>query len=132
MVEQPECRARSHRDSVDSPHACCRLWPNAGTPVCARFCPEKAETVDLAFGEDSTEEVFTRHHLPFPVLNCTAGTFDDAGVKDLNRRAEPVMQRLGVPMIHSYDFTQGQSWATIKADGRYAGMKHSSPETLKS
>lgn len=50
-----------------------------------------------------------------------AGTFDDAGVRDLNRRAEAVMMGLGVPMINNYDFTQGQSWATIPADGRYGG-----------
>lgn len=47
-----------------------------------------------------------------------AGTFDESGVLDLNRRAEPEMTRLGVPMVHAYDITQGQLWATLPADGR--------------
>lgn len=50
------------------------------------------------------------------VLN--AGTFNEAGVLDLNRRAEPVMSRLGVPMVRAYDITQGQLWATLPEDGR--------------
>lgn len=47
-----------------------------------------------------------------------AGTFDDAGVMDLNRRAEAVMLRLGVTMTRNYDMTHGQIWGTPPQDGR--------------
>ena len=49
---------------------------------------------------------------------CTKGTFDEAGVVNLNRRAESVMARLGVPIVHGYDMTRKQAWATLPADGR--------------
>eukprot|EP00752_Nemacystus_decipiens_P009738 g8696.t1 len=50
---------------------------------------------------------------------CTQGTFDEAGVVNLNRRAESVMARLGVPMVRGYDITRKQAWATLPADGRH-------------
>ena len=46
------------------------------------------------------------------------GIFDDKGVVDLNRRAEGVMDRLGVPTVKAYDITKGQAWATPVRDGR--------------
>ena len=57
------------------------------------------------------------------IMLCTVsvrrpGRFDDTGVVDLNRRAESVMDRLDVPMVQSYDITQGQAWATPPQDGR--------------
>ena len=47
-----------------------------------------------------------------------AGSFDDRGVVDLNRRAEAVLARLDVPAVHAYDMTQSQAWATPPLDGR--------------
>lgn len=52
------------------------------------------------------------------VIPLSEGVFNDAGVADLNRRAETVMTRLGVPMVQAYDITKGQAWATIESDGR--------------
>ena len=46
------------------------------------------------------------------------GCFTDSGVVDLNRRAEKVMNELGVPILPAYDITRGQSWATAMRDGR--------------
>eukprot|EP00903_Cladosiphon_okamuranus_P014592 g13533.t1 len=50
---------------------------------------------------------------------CTRGTFDEAGVVNINRRAESVMARLGVPLVRGYDTTRKQAWATLPADGRH-------------
>ena len=59
-----------------------------------------------------------RCRILYVFVHGVTGAFDEAGVQDLNRRAEPVMKKLGVPMVRGYDITQGQVWATLPQDGR--------------
>ena len=56
--------------------------------------------------------------LCFPSLPVFPRLFGEVGVVDLNRRAEPVMRRLGVPIVRAYDLTKEQLWATPARDGR--------------
>lgn len=56
-------------------------------------------------------------------FNRRTGILDESGVVYLNDRAEEVMDRLGVPIVRGYDITEGQSWATRPADGRYCLKK---------
>lgn len=46
------------------------------------------------------------------------GWFGEDGVVNLNRRAEAVMARLGVPIVPGYGLTHGEAWATEVEDGR--------------
>lgn len=103
---------------------CCLLLVSSSLPmpvVRESFSQERMDRKEAScfFQPCSTLACLTKSK-PYCLCRCVCaeGTFDEAGVVNLNRRAESVMTRLGVPMVHGYDITRKQAWATLPADGR--------------
>ncbi|CAN0180010.1 unnamed protein product [Pylaiella littoralis] len=53
---------------------------------------------------------------------CRQGLMARNGSEIINKRARPVMARLGVPLVEADLIVKDQAWATVRQDGRHYAM----------